>query len=111
MLPAMMPAIANFAGGLGKGLGDAIGGGGGPMVSGGGWDFRSAFDNSGWTVSTGSSKATGGARSGGGPDMTGQPQGPIGQAMAIPQQAGLGWIGLVLMVGLGVYFVARGGKL
>jgi len=53
-------AVGSLAGGLGKGLGDAIGGGPAvPMISGGPVDSRSFMDGSGWTVSTGSSKANG----------------------------------------------------
>lgn len=43
------------------GIGEAIGGGG-PMLSGAPVDARSFMDGSGWTVSTGSSRATGGPR-------------------------------------------------
>lgn len=66
MLEALLNSkgAASLMGGLGKGIGDALGGGG-PMVSGGTVDARSFMDGSGWTVSTGSSRATGG-RSGGG---------------------------------------------
>ena len=49
---------ASFLGGLGS----ALGGGGGPNVSGAPVDARSFMDGSGWVVSTGSSKATGGNR-------------------------------------------------
>jgi hypothetical protein len=96
-----------LGGGLGKGLGDAIGGGGGPMVSGGTTDARSGMDGSGWTVTTGGSRATGATRGSGGLDLSGQPSMPIGQA----SMAGLGGLPMLLMAGLFVYFVARGGKL
>lgn len=104
--------VGSIGGGLGKGLGDAIGGGG-PLVSGGGaFDGRSAFDGSGWTVSTGSSRATGSTRagSGSGMDLTGAPSGAIGMSGGL-STAGLGGIGLLMMVGLAVYFIANGGKL
>lgn len=52
-------AAANFAAGLGKGVGDAIAGDSGPNLSGSSADARSFFDGSGWTVSTGSARATG----------------------------------------------------
>lgn len=52
---------AQFAGGLGKSLGDGVTGGGGPLVSGGGaLDARSFMDGSGWTVATGGSRSKGG---------------------------------------------------
>jgi hypothetical protein len=115
-MPAAIPGdpLSSFVGnlgsglgsGLGKGLGDAIGGGGGPLISGGGWDFRSNFDGSGWTVSTGNSRATGGARTGG-TSQDGSPAGPVG----LPQQAGLGFVGTLLMVGVFAYFIFNGGKL
>lgn len=101
----------SLGGGLGKGLGDAIGGGGGgPSTSGGAFDGRSSFDGSGWTVATGSSKATGGARSGAGADLSGLPSAPIGQSQGLAM-AGFGNVGMLLMAGLAVYFIARGGKL
>jgi|GEM_PF-6593992 len=106
MLQAFMPAISNLAGGLGKGLGDAIGGGGGPMVSGGSVDARSAFDGSGWTVSTGSSKATGGARSGGGSDMGGTSAPPWASSGA--SQAGFGWLPALLLLGVALAWKAGG---
>lgn len=95
-----------LGGGLGKGLGDAIGGGG-PMVSGGTTDARSGMDGSGWTVTTGGSRATGATRGSGGLDMSGQPSMPIGQA----SMAGFSGLPMLLMAGLFVYFLARGGKL
>lgn len=104
--------ISSFVGsvgaGLGKGIGDAIGGGSAPLVSGGGWDFRNAFDGSGWTVSTGSSRAQGG--SSGGLDNSGQPP-ALGQSFGLANQAGFGGITAWLMVGLFVAFAARGFKL
>lgn len=55
-------AVGSLAGGLGKGLGDAIGGANRPpVISGGPADSRSFMDGSGWTVSTGSSRASGAA--------------------------------------------------
>jgi hypothetical protein len=57
------PAAAQMMGGIGQGIGAAIGAPDGPMTSGGGrFDLRSAFDGSGWTVSTGRSSATGSTR-------------------------------------------------
>ncbi len=63
LMLANSKAGASLFGGIGQGIGDAIGGGGGPMVSGGTVDARSFMDGSGWTVSTGKSKADGGDRS------------------------------------------------
>jgi hypothetical protein len=106
MIPAnFMPAIGNLASGLGKGLGDAIGGGGGggPMVSGGTVDARSSFDGSGWTVSTGASKATGGARTGGA-DLGGMPAEPFGPNAA--SQAGFGWLPALLLLGVALAWKA-----
>lgn len=101
-----MPAISNLAGGLGKGLGDAIGGGGGPLVSGGTVDARSAFDGSGWTVSTGSSKAAGGSRTGGADlgGMAGYPMGGLNTA----SQAGV-MLPLALLL-LGMVFIKKAAK-
>jgi hypothetical protein len=101
----------SLGGGLGKGLGDAIGGGGGgPMVSGGKTDARSGMDGSGWAVATGGSKATGGARSGSGFDQTGLPSAPIGQQAGL-YSAGLGGLPMLMLAGLAMYFVKRGGRL
>lgn len=80
-------AGANLAGSLGQGLGSALGGGG-PMVSGGSVDAKSWMDGSGWTVSTGSSKASGGDRSGGA--NTGAA--PAAASPFQPQQAGMNWL-------------------
>lgn len=54
----------NMGAGIGQGIGEALGGGGGPMITGGPVDSRSFMDGSGWTVSTGSSKATGARQEG-----------------------------------------------
>jgi len=75
------------------------------MTSGGVADMRTGFDGSGWTVSTGKSMAQGGARTGG-QDLSGIAQGPIGQARALT--AGFGGLPLLMLVGLGVYFFAKG---
>ncbi|MDN3921510.1 hypothetical protein [Roseateles violae] len=107
MLELFMPALNNLAGGLGKGLGDAIGGGGGgPSTSGGFNDARSSFDASGWTVSTGSSKATGGARSGAGADLSGQATMPLANTAS---QAGVMWPLALLLLGM-VFIKKKGGK-
>lgn len=65
-------------------VGDLAADGGGPMVSGGGvFDLRGWMDGSGWTVSTGSSNAAGGART-----QSGDPWGaPAGTGVS---QAGYG---------------------
>lgn len=85
-----------------------IAGAGGPMTSGSGlWDMRNSFDGSGWTVSTGGSKATGGARTGGIGDQGTQPQGAVGQSMGMAQQAGIGYIGALLLAGVAVYLLAK----
>lgn len=80
------------------------------MVSGGAVDARSGMDGSGWTVSTGGSNAQGGARNGAGLDMSGLPSAPIGQSSSL-SMAGFSGIGMLMMVGLFVYFVAKGGRL
>lgn len=55
----------NMGAGIGQGIGQALGGGdAGPMMAGGPVDARSFMDGSGWTVSTGSSKATGARQEG-----------------------------------------------
>lgn len=94
-LLANSKAASSFFGGLGS----ALGGDPGPVVSGGTVDARSFMDGSGWTVSTGSSRATGGNRD----------QGPgFGPATTAPDQAGgpqlagfggLGGLVLLLVVG------------
>lgn len=92
----MIEALLNSkaAGAFMGGLGQAIGGDPGPAISGGTTDARSFMDGSGWTVSTGSSKATGGNRD----------QGPgFGPAstppdLAGPQLAGFGSVGGVLLL-------------
>lgn len=96
--------VGNLGSGLGKGLGDAIGGGGGPMVSGGAVDSRSFMDGSGWTVSTGSSRATGG-KSGGASGGAATPHpGYMGSAT---QAAGSPWLMLAMAGGLAwMYFKA-----
>lgn len=84
----------SFGAGLGQGVGDALGGPKGPLISGSGaFDLRGFLDGSGWTVSTGSSKATGATRT-----QTGDPWGaPAGSGAG---QAGLPWyIGLPLAAG------------
>lgn len=52
---------AQAAGGIGKGIGDAIGGGGGPVMSGA--PVNSWVDGSGWSVATGGGKTYGSQRS------------------------------------------------
>lgn len=85
-------------------------------------DARSFYDGSGWTVSTGSSRATGGARSGG-PDMssTGSPSfgnTPAGMPALPAGIDGLGtfssgglfsspWLWLAIAAGAGI-FLAKG---
>ena len=77
-------ALGSLAGGIGKGLGDAIGGGQAvPMISGGPVDSRSFMDGSGWTVATGGSKTTGATiqgREGFGASVTQMPQSAYGGA-------------------------------
>ncbi len=96
-------AGASLAGGIGKGLGDAIGGGGGPMVSGGTTDARSMMDGSGWTVSTGSSRATGG-RAGGA--TMGQPTAP---AFGYADQAGMNPLLALALAGAFAAFIIKRG--
>jgi hypothetical protein len=95
--------VSSFMGGLGE----AIGGGGGPMVSGAPVDARSFMDGSGWTVSTGSSRATGGAR-----EQTGDPFGASSATMPgeAPALAGFGGLagGLMLLVFMGM--IVKAGK-
>lgn len=95
--------VGNLGSGLGKGLGDAIGGGGGPMISGSQLDARSFMDGSGWTVSTGGSKAeggkSGGASSGSGGAATPHP------GYGVTQAGGSPWLMLAMAGGLAwMYF-------
>lgn len=103
--------LGSMGSGVGKGIGDAISGGpAGPMISGGPTDARSGMDGSGWTVSTGRGTATGGARSGTGFDNSGLASGPMGQSSGL-MQAGFGTWAMLAMLGLGVVYIAKGGKL
>lgn len=110
------PFAAIFGGmgaGLGQGLGAAIGGApAGPAISGGApVDARSFMDGSGWTVSTGSSKATGG-KSGGGTQggTTGGMSAPGNPASGVLSPlfptgidgASMAGLSPVLLLGLGV---------
>lgn len=98
-------SIANTkaAASLAQGLGEALGGGSGPIQSGGQTDARSFMDGSGWVVSTGSSKATGGDRTQGeawGPSTTANTPQPL--------QAGMGvGGGLLLLVFAGMVYRSR----
>ncbi|MDN3923312.1 hypothetical protein QWJ38_23920, partial [Pelomonas sp. PFR6] len=94
--------------GLGKGVGDAISGGGGPMISGGSTiDSRSFMDGSGWTVSTGGSRATGGT-SGGGGMGTGATGAPFAGATAMQaSQAGMNPLLMLALCGGLVWAIAR----
>lgn len=94
--------VGNLGSGLGKGLGDAIGGGGGPLVSGSSMDARSFMDGSGWTVSTGSSRATGG-KSGGANGGSGAATPHPGYG--VQQAAGSPWLMLAMAGGIAwMYF-------
>lgn len=102
---------ANFAGGLGTSLGRGIAGApsAGPLVSGGGaQDARSFMDGSGWTVSTGGSRATGGTVGAKSQDGTLQPPPGFGadQPMA---RAGVSpaAIGIMLAVMGGAWLWSR----
>lgn len=108
MFETLMPAVSNFAGNLGKGVGEAIGGGGGPLVSGtGSTDARGFMDGSGWTVSTGSSRATGGT-SGGTRQEGGMPSGggPLGSGVA-PLNAGINPVLALAMCGAFAWYIAK----
>lgn len=93
-------------GALMGGLGEAIGGGG-PMVSGAPVDARSFMDGSGWTVSTGSSRATGGPR-----EQSADPFGASSATMPgeAPALAGFGGLAgaLLLLVFMGM--IVKAGK-
>lgn len=84
---------ASFLGGLGS----ALGGGGGPNVSGAPVDARSFMDGSGWVVSTGSSKATGGNRDQG--DPFGASFAMPGEQPALAGFNGIGGVLLLLVIG------------
>lgn len=95
----------SFGGSLGAGLGNALGGGG-PLVSGASVDGRGFLDGSGWTVATGSSRATGGTS--GGLSAPGRaPDAP--DYGATPTRAGAGLIGGLLLVSVAAWWIARGG--
>lgn len=81
--------VGSFMGGLGS----ALGGGGGPTTSGAPVDARSFMDGSGWVVSTGSSRASGGDRT------QGEGFGPTSNPQAAePMQAGIGSIGGIVLL-------------
>ena len=101
-LLANSKAASSFAGALGS----ALGGDPGPVVSGAPVDARSFMDGSGWVVSTGSSKASGGDRTQGeGFGLTSNPQ------ATVPMQAGMGGIGgiVLLLVVAGVIWKKANG--
>ena len=107
MLDALInsKAAASFMGSFGE----ALGGGAGPAVSSAQADARSFFDGSGWTVSTGSGRATGGTSGGGmrAPGGTGGAAAPGWEpAPGGAMQAGGGWLTLAMVGGL-VWFIAR----
>lgn len=108
MLEAILSSKAgqSFGGNLGKGLGDALGGGG-PLVSGAQVDGRGFLDGSGWTVSTGASRATGGTS--GGLSAPGTAPNERLWGAAAPQQAGYGWIGAAVLLMIAAGLVLRGG--
>lgn len=111
MLASLMPAVGNFAGGIGKGIGDAIGGGGGgPLVSGTGpSDSRGFMDGSGWTVSTGGGRATGGTSGGTrqeGANMQPGAGGMQGLGMGT-QQAGMNPVLMLALFGGAVWFIVK----
>ncbi|MFN3812157.1 MAG: hypothetical protein ACK4S6_16250 [Roseateles asaccharophilus] len=101
----MTAFVGNIGAGLGKGLGDAIGGGGGPMISGGTTDARGFMDGSGWTVSTGRSRASGGTSGGTRQEAAGQGWQGLGA-----QQAGIHPMMALAMAGLFAMFILRAGK-
>lgn len=110
MLDMLAQMGATFAGGVGKGVGDAISGagGGGPMVSGGGTnDARSFMDGSGWTVATGRSTAKGGKV--GAKSQDGQPADPPPGYGSGATQAGVSpmAVGILLALGAGAWLIAR----
>jgi hypothetical protein len=94
-LLANSKAASSFFGGLGG----ALGGDPGPVVSGGTVDARGYMDSSGWVVSTGSSKATGGDRDQQGPGFGPATMTPDQSAPALAGFGGLGGLVLLLVVG------------
>lgn len=101
MLPVAALA-ANFAAGVGKGVGDAISGAGdtGPNLSGSSADARSFFDGSGWTVSTGTGRATGATIT-----REGDPFGPTTLQTAGFGGAGGTWTNVAMLAIMGVVAV------
>jgi len=97
------------AGQVAQGLGQAIGGGGGPMVSEASVDGRGFFDGSGWSVATGGGRAQGGTSGG----MTAPGRAPdaadYGVNPAAPMQAGPALMagGLLMVVLLAVVLARR----
>lgn len=100
--------FGNLGSGLGKGIGDALGGApAGPAISGSSMDSRSFMDGSGWTVSTGGSKATGSTR-GDGPDLSGsQPSANYNPAFGGQMQAGMSPVMMVAMLAAVAWYIAR----
>lgn len=100
---------AQFAAGAGKSLGEGItGGGGGPMVSGGGaMDARSFMDGSGWTVATGGSRSKGGTV--GAKSQDGTLEAPPGYGADGATQAGVSPVmaGVMLAMVAGGYLWSR----
>jgi hypothetical protein len=107
----MVPAAVGmqFAGQLAQGLGQAIGGGGGPMISEASVDGRGFFDGSGWSVATGGGRATGGTS--GGMSQPGRAPDAVDYGIAAPMapmQAGPGaMVGGLLLVALLAVVLAR----
>lgn len=107
----MIPAAVGmqFAGQVAQGLGQAIGGGGGPMVSEASVDGRGFFDGSGWSVATGGGRATGGTSGGMSAPGKAPEAADYGVSAAAPLQAGPGMVGGLMLVVLLAVFLARRG--
>ena len=90
-------AAANLATSLGESFKDA------PTSSGSGvFDSRGFLDGSGWTVATGSAKATGATQ-----ERSADPMGATTQAQAAPMQAGSSPLMQWALLGLGVMFIIK----
>lgn len=90
---------AQFAGQLGRGLGDAIGGGGGPFVGGAATSaaYGTTLDGAGWVVNMGGTQIASAS-----PTRTTTDTVP-----REPMQAGVSGIAALLLVGVAVVMILR----
>lgn len=109
----MVPAAVGmqFAGQVAQGLGQAIGGGGGPMISEASVDGRGFLDGSGWSVATGGGRATGGTSGGMSAPGRAPDAADYGVSATAPMQASASMLGGLMLVSLLAVFLARGGRL